>query len=186
MSEVIVVRDPPTKVIVSENKVTVIAAGTEGPPGPGLTSTDQVPEGLTNKYYTEGRVSANTEVAANSAARHTHVNKALLDTYDQINANLADAVAKKHTHANQATLDTTTANYTTAEKAKLAGVEAGAEVNTVFPSDLAAKEDTSDKSTASGLGTSDTLYPSQKAVKVYVDKVELSQSRSQSGVMLTF
>lgn len=31
---------------------------------------------------------------------HTHGNKALLDTYTQTEANLADAVAKKHAHAN--------------------------------------------------------------------------------------
>lgn len=33
-------------------------------------------------------------------ATHTHANKALLDTYTQTEANLADAVAKKHVHAN--------------------------------------------------------------------------------------
>ena len=36
---------------------------------------------------------------------HTHSNKALLDTYTQTEANLADAVAKKHSHANAAELD---------------------------------------------------------------------------------
>ncbi len=36
-------------------------------------------------------------------------------------------------------------------------------------SSLALKEDTSNKSTATALGTSDALYPSQKAVKTYVD-----------------
>lgn len=38
-------------------------------------------------------------------ATHTHANKALLDTYTQTEANLADAVAKKHTHANATELD---------------------------------------------------------------------------------
>ena len=37
-----------------------------------------------------------TDVNANTAARHTHANKALLDTYTQTEANLADAVSKKH------------------------------------------------------------------------------------------
>lgn len=36
---------------------------------------------------------------------HEHTNKALLDTYTQTEANLADAVAKKHEHANKAELD---------------------------------------------------------------------------------
>jgi len=34
-----------------------------------ITSTDDVPEGTTNLYYTEARVSANTDVVANSAHR---------------------------------------------------------------------------------------------------------------------
>ena len=36
---------------------------------------------------------------------HEHANKALLDTYTQTEANLADAVAKKHAHANATVLD---------------------------------------------------------------------------------
>ena len=36
---------------------------------------------------------------------HTHTNKALLDTYTQTEADLADAVAKKHEHTNKAVLD---------------------------------------------------------------------------------
>ena len=39
-------------------------------------------------------------VTAVEADKHTHANKALLDTYTQTEENLADAVAKKHTHAN--------------------------------------------------------------------------------------
>lgn len=46
----------------------------------------------------------NTDLAAkinaSNTASHTHDNKALLDTYTQTEANLADAVAKKHSHAN--------------------------------------------------------------------------------------
>ena len=41
---------------------------------------------------------------------HTHSNKALLDTYTQTEANLADAVAKKHEHSNKAVLDGITAD----------------------------------------------------------------------------
>lgn len=36
---------------------------------------------------------------------HEHANKALLDTYTQTEANLADAVAKKHEHTNATVLD---------------------------------------------------------------------------------
>ena len=44
---------------------------------------------------------------------HTHSNKALLDTYTQTEANLADAVAKKHEHSNKAVLDGITAEKVT-------------------------------------------------------------------------
>lgn len=40
------------------------------------------------------------KVNAASEGNHSHLNKALLDTYTQTEADLADAVAKKHSHAN--------------------------------------------------------------------------------------
>ena len=55
-----------------------------------------------------------SDITANTNARHTHSNKALLDTYTQTEANLADAVSKKHTHSNKNVLDNiTVANVTT-------------------------------------------------------------------------
>lgn len=54
----------------------------------------------------EGRISQNeTDIDALQADSHTHGNKALLDTYTQTEANLADAVAKKHNHENKTVLD---------------------------------------------------------------------------------
>lgn len=47
-------------------------------------------------------------VATLEGASHTHDNKALLDTYTQTEADLADAVAKKHSHANKSILDAIT------------------------------------------------------------------------------
>lgn len=44
-----------------------------------VLTTSDVAEG-TNKYYTEARVSANTDVSANTTARHTHSNKTTLDS----------------------------------------------------------------------------------------------------------
>lgn len=41
---------------------------------------DSIQEGVTNKFYTETKVSANTDVAANTAARHSHSNKSILDS----------------------------------------------------------------------------------------------------------
>lgn len=45
------------------------------------------------------------KVNAAAEGNHSHANKALLDTYTQTEANLADAVAKKHEHSNAAALD---------------------------------------------------------------------------------
>ena len=45
---------------------------------------------------------------------HEHANKALLDTYTQTEADLADAVSKKHEHSNKTVLDGITAEKITA------------------------------------------------------------------------
>ena len=51
------------------------------------------------KGYADGLNTAmNTRVEALEAIDHEHANKALLDTYTQTEADLADAVAKKHAH----------------------------------------------------------------------------------------
>ena len=55
----------------------------------------------------------NTRVEALEAVDHEHANKALLDTYTQTEADLADAVAKKHTHSNLAVLEGITADKVT-------------------------------------------------------------------------
>lgn len=43
---------------------------------------------------------------AGSGTAHSHVNKTLLDTYTQAEADIDDAVTKKHVHVNKALLDT--------------------------------------------------------------------------------
>ena len=67
---------------------------------------------------------------------HTHANKALLDTYTQTEANLADAVAKKHEHTNKTVLDGITAEKVNAwdkvsEKANDADLSAIAKTGNV-------------------------------------------------------
>ena len=54
------------------------------------------------------------KVNAASEGNHSHANKALLDTYTQTEANLADAVKKKHSHANQTALNGITSDKVTA------------------------------------------------------------------------
>ncbi len=59
--------------------------------------------------------SATDRIATLEGKSHEHSNKALLDTYTQTEANLADAVAKKHSHANATEL----AKFADGDKAKL-------------------------------------------------------------------
>lgn len=53
-----------------------------------------------------------------SEGNHSHANKALLDTYDQTNADLKAAVEQKHTHGNKATIDKITEDNLTAWSGK--------------------------------------------------------------------
>lgn len=68
--------------------------------------------------------SAVDRIAALEGDTHTHANKALLDTYTQTEANLADAVAKKHTHANATVLDGISAEKITAWDAAVQSITA--------------------------------------------------------------
>ena len=85
-------------------KLAGIEAGAEVNP----TSTDGLSEGSTNLYYTEARVSANTSVAANTAK-----------------------VGITTQQANDITANNAKISFDSASSTKLAGIEAGAEVNTV-------------------------------------------------------
>lgn len=58
---------------------------------------------------------------------HVHDNKSTLDKIDETSWLLV--YGQTHVHENQPVLDKTTASYTVAEKTKLAGIAAGAEVN---------------------------------------------------------
>lgn len=58
---------------------------------------------------------------------HVHDNKSTLDKIDETSWLLV--YGQTHVHENQPVLDKTTASYTAAEKTKLAGIAAGAEVN---------------------------------------------------------
>lgn len=59
------------------------------------------------KAYVDGSI-PKEEISQNTAERHTHSNKPLLDAYTQTEENLSDAVSKKHIHENKALLDTYT------------------------------------------------------------------------------
>ena len=67
------------------------------------------------KTYADGLNTAmDSRVGVVEAKAHEHTNKALLDTYTQTEANLADAVAKKHEHSNLAVLEGITSTKVTA------------------------------------------------------------------------
>ena len=74
-----------------------------------ITSSNKLPAdlvtdaGQTHKFVTEGLIS---QVGSNTTARHTHANKALLDTYTVTNINIENTVSKAHTHDNKSLLDT--------------------------------------------------------------------------------
>lgn len=74
-------------------------------------ATTKAGQALTDaKAYTDTEVGKDrARLDALEAIDHEHSNKALLDTYTQTEANLADAVAKKHEHANKTVLDGITA-----------------------------------------------------------------------------
>ena len=65
--------------------------------------THKVTASITDGAITKAKLETEVQTALNKA--HEHANKALLDTYDQTNANIKDAVSKKHSHANAAELD---------------------------------------------------------------------------------
>ncbi len=71
-----------------------------------------------------------------AAASHTHTASQITDfqTTVSVNSDVAANTTARHTHSNKTTLDSITAAYTTAEQTKLSGIETGAQVNTVTPS----------------------------------------------------
>ena len=92
---------------INQNKDDIDAL--EGLVGSKAVAT-QIQEAITaanlDQYATDEDVAGViARIVALEAVDHEHANKALLDTYDQTNADLADAVAKKHEHANKAELD---------------------------------------------------------------------------------
>ena len=74
--------------------------------------THKVTASITDGTITKAKLA--TEVQSDLDKAHEHANKALLDTYDQTNANIKDAVSKKHSHANAAELN----KIATGDKAK--------------------------------------------------------------------
>lgn len=90
--------------------VSVVGFGLDGRKK--TTQKWDIMQAITDGAITKAKLETEVQTALNKA--HEHANKALLDTYDQTNANIKDAVSKKHSHANAAELD----KIATGDKAK--------------------------------------------------------------------
>lgn len=60
--------------------------------------------GIDGKHIKASGILSST-VASAIANAHSHANKALLDTYTQLDADIVSAVSLKHAHSNKAILD---------------------------------------------------------------------------------
>ncbi len=99
-----------------------------------ITKEDKIEgKGLSTNDYTDSEKQDNTD---NTTARHTHSNKALLDSYTQTEEDIADSVTKKHSHSNKTILDNTTAIFTSAFETKLNDIDAN---NLIYHADLLTK-----------------------------------------------
>lgn len=105
-----------------------------------VLDTDDISEGTSNLYYTDARVSANSDVTANTAkvgittqqASDITTNNAKVGITTQQASDITTNNAKvgiTTDQANAITANTAKNSYPSADATKLAGIEAGAEVN---------------------------------------------------------
>lgn len=144
-------------------------------PGGEPGTTDGLPEGVLNLYFTEARANAASDVVANTAARHSHTNKATLDliTDEGSGIIISDAERTKLSGIEDgATTDQTGAEikllyeaepdtnaYDDAAVSKLAGIEDGAEVN------VGEEYTTAEKSKLAGIEDGAEVNPDAAEVK---------------------
>ena len=123
-----------------------------------VLDTDDISEGTTNLYYTDTRVSANTDVVANTAKNSYPTADATklagIEAGAEVNPTSTDELSEGSTNlyytdarvsANSDVVANTAKNsYPTADATKLAGIEAGAEVNPTASEIKTAYESNSD------------------------------------------
>ena len=127
------------KNFVDSNAVTSVNTQT----GSVVLNTDNINEGSSNLYYTEGRVSANSSVAANTAKNtypsadatkvgHITVTQAVdLDTLESNVATNNAKVGSSTSQANAITANTAKISFDSTSSSKLSGIEANADVTDV-------------------------------------------------------
>jgi len=86
-----------------------------------------------DKATTYTKTEVDTALTGKANTVHTHVASDVTDFNSSVsnNSDVSANTAARHTHANKTVLDATSASYTTADNTKLDGIEAGAQVNTV-------------------------------------------------------
>ena len=94
--------------IATAKQEAITAAATDA------TNKANAAEAAAKEHATGLNTAMNARVEALEAIDHDHSNKALLDTYTQTEANLADAVTKKHSHSNLEVLEGITATKVSA------------------------------------------------------------------------
>lgn len=109
-----------------------ITSGSGGQGGGSIADAGSGADAMAHTHSNKGVLDKITEQdyadfkgAVNKA--HIHANKDTLDKIDE--TSWLTVYGQAHVHENQPVLDKTTASYTAAEKTKLAGIAAGAEVN---------------------------------------------------------
>lgn len=135
------------------------------------------------------------DTANRSRSNHTGTQTAAtisdFDTEVSNNTDVAANTTARHTHSNKATLDGITAAFTTEEKTKLTNIEAGAEVTSTAKVDAAGAVMNSDASTASMsfvvdednmTSNSDTKVPTQQSTKAYVDTQVATKQNSSTAL----
>ena len=100
------------------------------------------------------------DTANRSRTNHTGTQTAStisdFDTEVSNNTDVAANTAARHTHSNKTTLDAITAAFTTSDETKLDGIEAGAQVNTVTPTNTTTL---TNKDLSSSTNTFPDFYP---------------------------
>lgn len=118
------------------------------------------------------------DAKANTSHTHTASQVTDFDTEVSNNTDVAANTAARHTHSNSSVLNATTASFLTADETKLDGIEAGADVTDATNVAAAGAVMESDTSTASMSfvvdednmsSNSATKVPTQQSVKAYVD-----------------
>ncbi|WP_349664226.1 hypothetical protein IZU89_03150 [Cellulophaga lytica] len=153
------------------------------------TSDDAFPTQNAVKTYVDAQVAASTQVIVSADANNdvtagadggAFYDDATLQTNIANNATAITTETTRATNAENAIQADVDANETAATNA-IAAVQADVDANEAdADAAIALKEDAANKSTNVALGTSDDAFPTQNAVKTYVD-AQITASNSADG-----